>query len=159
MKESAWLEIDAAATQIPIPEARRLRPLAPADLARCGRRSGRRGQVFAQMGRSLRLDSDLNFGIRHQGRKFARKRRIINSDWLKYPTPHLTAFYSALARRALRALRYAVPAARKPWATILGHPCDACVAPAFAAFNAQAGCRSRGSRLLTLGFKYPFYAP
>src|SRR5882724_6330097 len=43
-------------------------------------------------------------------------------------------------RLALRALRYAVPAARKPWVAFHGHPCDACVAPACAAFN-SASCR------------------
>src|SRR5882672_228337 len=36
-------------------------------------------------------------------------------------------------------IRYAVPAARKPWVAIHGYPCDACVAPACAAFNSACG--------------------
>jgi hypothetical protein len=38
------------------------------------------------------------------------------------------------ARLALRALRCAVPASRKPWVAIHDHPCGACAAP-LRAFN------------------------
>jgi hypothetical protein len=46
--------------------------------------------------------------------------------------------YSALLRLALRALRYAVPAARKPWVTIVVARSTPCVSPAFAAFKYSA---------------------
>jgi len=36
-------------------------------------------------------------------------------------------------RTAVNPLRCAVPATRKPWVAIHGHPCDACVAPLEAA--------------------------
>ena len=40
---------------------------------------------------------------------------------------------------SLWALRFAVPAARKPWVAIHGHPCDACVAPLATAIISQTG--------------------
>src|SRR5882762_4791628 len=55
-------------------------------------------------------------------------------------------------RLALRALRYAVPAARKPWVAFRGHPCDACVAPPCAAFN-PASCRVSTRRFLRLALR------
>jgi hypothetical protein len=61
MRESAWSEIDTTATQFPIPEAGRLRPLAAADLARWGRSGRCCGRVFAVLGFGPRVDSDLIF--------------------------------------------------------------------------------------------------
>jgi hypothetical protein len=93
MREWALLEIDAAAAQLPIAKARRLRPVAPADLAHNGwtvgpitvadlARSGLgRGQprsLLSSFGVGQRLDSKRIFGLRHHGRKFARKRLYMN---------------------------------------------------------------------------------
>src|SRR5258707_5000663 len=94
MREGALLEIDAAAAQLPIAKARRLRPIAPADLAHNGwtvgpitvtdlARSGLgRGQprsLLSSFGVWQRLDSKRIFGLRHHGRKFARKRLYIDA--------------------------------------------------------------------------------
>src|SRR5258708_18019032 len=40
---------------------------------------------------------------------------------------------------SLWALRFTVPAARKPWVAFPGHPRDACVAPLATAIISQAG--------------------
>jgi hypothetical protein len=40
---------------------------------------------------------------------------------------------------SMRALRFAVPAARKPRVAFHGHPCDACVAPLVTAPMSQTG--------------------
>jgi hypothetical protein len=93
MREWALLEIDAAAAQLPIAKARRLRPVAPADLAHNGwtvgpiivadlARSGlgraRPRSLLSSFGVGQRLDLKRTFGLRHHGRKFARKRLYMN---------------------------------------------------------------------------------
>ena len=47
-------------------------------------------------------------------------------------------------RTAVNPLRCAVPATRKPWVAIHGHPCDACVAPLEAA--GKTSCFSRSGK-------------
>jgi hypothetical protein len=94
MRESALLEIDAAAAQLPIAKARRLRPVAPADLAhngwtvgpitvadlaRSGLGRGLPRSLLSSFGVGQRLDSKRIFGLRHHGRKFARKRLYMNA--------------------------------------------------------------------------------
>src|ERR1700722_3797051 len=71
MRTAAWSEVDAAAAQLPIAKARRIRPCPPADLAQCRRRPG---PLFkGRLGEWL--DSRLIFAMRRHRRKFARKCR------------------------------------------------------------------------------------
>ncbi len=68
----SMLKVDAAATQLPIAEARRLRAFAPTDLARLGQ-DGRRNHGLVRRGGFSRSSLwGLIFGIRHHRRKFAR---------------------------------------------------------------------------------------
>src|SRR6266403_3106374 len=73
MRGRAWLKVDAAAAQLPVAEACRLRAVAPTDLARFGFGRRRRHGLIrdGRFSRSILLG--LIFGTRHHRRKFARK--------------------------------------------------------------------------------------
>ena len=86
MRGRAWLKIDAAATQLPIAKARRLRAFAPTDLARLGFGGCRYRGLIRDSRFSGSSLLGLIFGIRHHRRKFARKRGDIRINSLRVDT-------------------------------------------------------------------------